>query len=104
MTLHSSTTLITSTWSSVRFSASQLLQRSRRDLSRGKFKTVSASDFRLSPLESKLFLQEINKIMYQKWANDKNRQIKKGIKMANKQMTDTQSHYIKSDKKSMHNF
>lgn len=37
--------------------------------------------------------------MYQKWANDKNRQIKKGIKMANKQMTDTQSHYIKSDKK-----
>lgn len=62
-----------STWSSERFSASQLLQRSRRDLSRGKFKTVSESDFRLSPLESKLFLQEINKTVCQKWAKDKNR-------------------------------
>lgn len=84
-----------STWSSERFSASQLLQRSRRDLSRGKFKTVSESDFRLSPLESKLFLQETNKTMCQKWAKDKNRTIKKGTYMANKQMTDTQSHYIK---------
>lgn len=56
---------VTSTWSSVRVSASQLLQRSRRDLSRGKFKTVSARDFRLSPLQSMLFLQEINKSMYQ---------------------------------------
>lgn len=101
---HSSTTLIRSTWSSVRFSASQLLQRSRRDLSRGKFKTVSASDFRLSPLQSKLFLQEIHKIKCEKQAKDDYRQIKKDTEKANKQMIDIQSYQTLHKIKIIYNF